>query len=288
MKFKNVEDIYPLAPTQQGILFHNFYDPGSVMHFETITWTIHGEVNISALEKAWQSVVERHPILRTFFVWQGLDEPLQIVRKHVRLPLTYEDWRHLTPELQRTQTEEFLARERARGFDLSAPPLMRIALIQLADKVYRFVWSYHNALLDSWSSSLIFNDVFRFYEAFAEGRELKIEPGRPFRDYVVWLRQQDLSEAETFWRRSLQGFSELTPFGISSGKSSARHTYSEEQLHLSAETSEALQAFARQHQLALNTILQGVWALLLNRYSGVRDVVFGVAVSGRPPQLPEV
>ena len=208
MKPKNVEDIYPLAPTQQGILFHNFCDPGSAMHFEIITWTIHGEVNIEAFEKAWQSVVDRHPILRTFFVWEGLDEPLQVVRKQVKLPLRFEDWRGWDPEVQQQQVEEFFARERARGFDLSTPPLMRVALIQLEDDVYRFVWSYHHVLIDGWSSAVIFNDTFNFYETLVQGQELKVEPGRPFRDYIVWLRQQDLSEAETFWRRTLQGFAD--------------------------------------------------------------------------------
>src|SRR5215213_2141848 len=288
MKLKNVEDVYPLAPTQQGVLFHNLYDPGSAMYFEIITWTIHGEVDIPAFTKAWQSVVGRHPILRTSFVWEGLDEPLQVVRKHVQLPLTYEDWRGLDPEVQQQKVEEFFARERARGFDLSAAPLMRVALIQLADDVYRFVWSYHHVLIDGWSSSVIFKDTFNFYETLAQGQELKIEPGRPFRDYIVWLRNQDLAAAEAYWRRTLQGFGEPTAFGAGNGKASATHTYAEEQLYLSAATSEALQAFGRRHQLTLNTLFQGVWAILLHRYSGARDVVFGVAVSGRPPELPQV
>jgi len=286
MKLKNVEDVYPLAPTQQGVLFHNLYDPGAAMYFEIITWTIHGEVNIEAFGKAWQSVVNRHQILRTFFVWKGLDEPLQVVRKNVKLPLTFEDWRSLTPEVQQQKTAEFFDAERARGFDLSTPPLMRIALIQLEGDVYRFVWSYHHVLIDGWSSSVIFNDAFNFYETLAQGQELKVEPGRPFRDYIVWLRNQNLSEAETYWRQTLQGFA--APTTIGNGKSSATHTYKEEQLHLSAETSEALQAFTRRHRLTLNTLFQGAWAMLLNRYSGARDVVFGVAVSGRPPELPEV
>src|ERR1044072_5168542 len=288
MKLKNVEDIYPLAPTQQGVLFHNLYDPGLAMYFEIITWTIHGEVNIPVFEKAWQSVVVRHPVLRTFFVWEGLDEPLQVVRKQVKLPLTFEDWRGREPEVQQQQVEEFFAQERARGFDLSTPPLMRVALIQLADNVYRFVWSYHHVLVDGWSSSVIFNDVFNFYERLAQGQELKVEGGRPFRDYIVWLRKQDVTEAERFWRRTLEGFAEPTALGVGNGKSSETHAYAEEQLYLTAATSDALQAFARRHQLTLNTLFQGAWAILLNRYSGARDVVFGVVVSGRPPELPEV
>ncbi len=284
MKLKDVEDVYPLAPTQQGVLFQ----PRAAMHFEIITWTIHSEVNIAAFTTAWQSIVDRHPILRTFFVWEELDEPLQVVRKHVKLPLTYEDWRGLTPEVQQQKVEDFFAGERARGFDLSAAPLMRIALIQLEENVYRFVWSYHHVLIDGWSASMIFNDVFNFYEKLAQGHEFKVEPVRPFRDYITWLRQQDLSEAETYWRQTLRGFAAPTSIGIGNGSPSETHSYAEEQLYLSAATSEALKAFARRHQLTLNTLFQGAWAMLLNRYSGSRDMVFGVAVSGRPPQVPQI
>jgi amino acid adenylation domain-containing protein len=288
MKFKNVEDIYPLSPTQQGILFHNFYDPRSAMYFEIITWVIKGSVNVRAFEQAWQSVVDRHTTLRTFFAWEGLDEPLQVVRKRVRLPLQTEDWRGLDPDSQAERLDQFFARERERGFDLTSAPLMRVSLIRTAEETYRFVWSYHHVLVDGWSVPVILKDVFDFYEALDQGHECRLTPSRPFRDYIVWLRQQDLSQAEAFWRRSLQGFTAATPLNFGNGPAAATQVYREEQIHLSRETSNALRAIARQHQLTLNTIFQGAWAILLSRYCGARDVVFGVAVSGRPPQLPEV
>ncbi|HEX6716238.1 MAG TPA: amino acid adenylation domain-containing protein, partial [Pyrinomonadaceae bacterium] len=282
MKFKNVEDIYPLSPTQQGILFH---DPRSATYLEIITWIINGNLNVTAFEQAWQSVVDRHTTLRTFFSWEGLNEPLQVVGKRVRLPLQTEDWRGLGPDAQAERLEQFFARERERGFDLSNAPLMRVTLIRTTDETYRFVWSYHHMLVDSWSVSIILKDVFDFYEALDQGHECELPPGRLFRDYIVWLRQQDLSQAEAFWRRSLQGFTAPTPINLGNGSAAATHVYHEERIYLSRETSEAIRAIARQHDLTLNTILQGAWAILLNCYSGAREVVFGVTASGRPPEV---
>ncbi len=288
MKFKNVQDIYPLSPMQQGILFHNGDDPSSVMRVEIITGTINAKIDVRAFEQAWQSVVDRHTTLRTFFAWEGLNEPLQVVSKSAQLPLQTEDWRDLDADSQAERLKQFVAHERERGFDLSSAPLMRVALIRTADETYRFVWSHHQVLVDDWSASVVLKDVFDICEALEKGSECSFGPSRPFRTYIAWLRQQDLTQAEAFWRRSLQGFTAPTPFNIGSGSAAASHVYSEEQIYLSRQTSDAIREIARQHDLTLNTIFQGAWAILLNHYSGTREVVFGVAVPGRPKELPGV
>ncbi|HEU5133366.1 MAG TPA: condensation domain-containing protein, partial [Pyrinomonadaceae bacterium] len=135
---KNVEDIYPLSPMQEGILFHTRHDPAFAMYFEIITGTLHGEVDLPAFARAWQAVVDRHAVLRTAFVWEGLDEPVQVVRKRAKLTVTNHDWRHLTSQQQAGALDQMFADERARGFDLSKAPLMRVAVIQLSDDSYRF------------------------------------------------------------------------------------------------------------------------------------------------------
>src|ERR1044072_5481496 len=188
MKFKNVQDIYPLSPMQQGILFHNRREPGSAMQVEILTWVSNGNVNVRAFEQAWQSVVDRHTTLRTFFAWEGLNEPLQVVSKGAQLPLQTEDWRDLDADSQAERLKQFLAHERERGFDLSSAPLMRVALIRTADETYRFVWSHHQVLVDGWSASILLKDVFDIYEALEQGKECSLGPSRPFRTYIAWLR----------------------------------------------------------------------------------------------------
>ncbi|HET7113670.1 MAG TPA: condensation domain-containing protein, partial [Pyrinomonadaceae bacterium] len=289
---KNVEDIYPLSPMQEGILFHTRHDAAFAMYFEIITATLQGEVDLDAFARAWQAVVDRHPVLRTAFVWEGLDEPLQVVRRRAKLPVTRYDWRSLNADQQAEELDQLFADERARGFDLTKAPLMRVALIQTGDDSYRFVWSYYHGLIDGWSSSLIFNDVFLFYEAFARGTEIRLPPTPSFRNYIEWLRAQDLGKAQEFWRRTLKSFNAATPIEFVGRKSATiddgTRSYREIHESLTAETTAKLVRLTRQHQLTLNTLCQGAWAILLSRYSGEEDVLFGVAVSGRPPMLENV
>lgn len=285
MSSKNIEDAYGLSPMQQGMLFHSLYAPASGVYVEQVSAAVQG-LNIPAFEKAWQQVVERHPILRTAFVWENLENPLQVVGRRVQLPLIVYDWRHSPVEQQRI--EALLQAERIRGFELSKAPLMRLVLIQLAEDSYHFLWSHHHLLLDGWSTSLILKEVFAFYEAFCQNRDLRLARPRPYRDYIAWLQKQSLSEAEAFWRQTLKGFIAPTPLNVERSFSSLGNSqtdYEEQQITLPTATTAALQSLARQHQLTLNTLVQGAWALLLSRYSGDADVVFGTTVSGRPTTL---
>src|SRR6185369_5362275 len=102
-KKHNVEAIYALSPMQQGMLFHSLYDPEKSMYVVQFSCTLSRKVSPEALQQAWQEVVNRHAVLRTFFVWQNLKEPVQIVRQHVTLPWFSHDWRTLDPALQEEQ-----------------------------------------------------------------------------------------------------------------------------------------------------------------------------------------
>jgi amino acid adenylation domain-containing protein len=286
MSKRNVEAVYPLSPMQQGMLFHSLYAPESGVYFEQLTCTLRGDLDVSAFQRAWQRVVERHPVLRTSFAWKSLDKTLQIVHRQVELPFERQDWRRFSPDEQEARLEAFLQAERRRGFNLSQPPLIRLALVQTAGDACRFVWSHHHALLDGWSIPLLLKEVLAFYEALRQGQDIQLPPSRPYRDYIAWLQQQDMAEAETFWRRALQGFIAPTRLMVDRViEGQQDQDRDEQETRLSTATTAALQSLARQHQLTLSTLVQGAWALLLSRYSGEKDVVFGATVSGRPAEL---
>ncbi|GAB1541056.1 hypothetical protein NUACC21_37260 [Scytonema sp. NUACC21] len=285
---KNIEAAYPLSPMQQGMLFHTLYTPESGMYFQQLSCTFYGDLNVLAFQRAWQMVVDRHPVWRTAFVWENIEKPLQVVGRRVKLPWEQHDWRSLSPVEQQEKLEAFLEAHRVQGFKLSKAPLMGIALLQMDEKTYQFVWSYHHLLLDGWSLSLVFKEVFAFYSAYCEGKDLQLKRSRPYQDYIAWLQQQDLAKAEAFWRQTLKGFTAPTPLGVDKALgslSTEEETYDDQLLQLSVALTSKLQSFARQHQLTLNTLVQGAWALLLSRYSDRVDIVFGATVSGRPAHL---
>ncbi|MEH2156362.1 MAG: amino acid adenylation domain-containing protein [Nostoc sp.] len=285
---KNIESIYPLSASQQGMLFETLSASESGIHLEQCILNLQEDLDSLAFEKAWQRLIERHSILRTAFIWEAQNEPLQVVLKGVEVSLEQEDWRGLSLSQQQEKLQTYLSADRLRGLEMTKPPLMRLALFQVDSNAYQFVWTSHHILTDGWCVPLIFKEVFAFYEAFSKGQDLLLEPSHPYRNYITWLKQQDLSQAEAFWRDKLQGFKSPTPLGIVAEPvnfSAQEERYGEQKTCLPAAATAALQSLVRQHQLTLNILVQGVWALLLSRYSGLEDVVFGATVSGRPSEL---
>ncbi|MBN3876528.1 MAG: non-ribosomal peptide synthetase [Nostoc sp.] len=287
--WRNIEDIYPLSPTQQGMLFESLYAPDSGVYFQQLSLTLSGKLNVTAFEQAWQQVVAEHSILRTAFIWEQLAEPLQVVYRQVDVKLNSHDWQQLSAQDQQQQLELLLHSQRKQGFQLSQPPLIHLSLIQLSADTYQFIWSSHHLLLDGWSMPLVFKDLLYFYQTISQRETLDIQPTQSYRNYIAWLQKQDLAQAEQFWREKLQGFTAPTPLSVDKKQSSNRKkldsSYSEQQIQLTVQATAAIQSFARKHQLTINNLVQATWALLLCRYSQETDVVFGATVSGRPPSL---
>ena len=289
----NLEDVYPLSPLQQGMLFHTLYAPQGGVYLDQMVHHLRtaGELDTAAFKKAWERVVERHTVLRTAFSWEGRDEPLQVVLRRVHVPMREQDWRGLLPCEQEARFEEFLRADRGWGFNLAKPPLLRSALIRTGETEYRWVLTYHHILMDAWSVPLVLQEVWAFYEAFRRGEELALERVRPFRDYIAWLRRQDLGTAETFWRARLGGFESPTRFGLAippAREAEDEPASEDRKIRMSFEATAVLQGFARRHRLTLSAVVQGAWGLLLGRYGTCDDVVFGVTVSGRPEGVPGV
>ena len=287
MSGKNIESVYPLSPMQRGMLFHSLYAPESGVYCTQLSCVLEGDLNYSAFEQAWQRVVDTHPILRTAFMWEGRDKPLQVVQGGVRLAIVTEDWREQTESEQQEQLRVLLATDQQRGFQVTKAPLMRLTLLRLGAQKYQLIWTHHHLLPDGWSA-LLLKDVFALYEGLRQGVAVQLERSRPYKDYIGWLQQQDLGQAESYWREKLKGFTAPTELGLErSGAASGveEKEYSEQRLKLSVAATSGLQQLARGQQLTLNTIVQGAWGLLLSRYSGAEDVVFGAVVSGRPAEL---
>src|ERR1051325_1147355 len=283
MSKNNIEAIYPLSSVQEGILFHSLHAPGVDPYIIQMTWTLPGKLNLQAFAQAWQAAVDRHPILRTVFTWKKQSKAHQIVQRRVAFQIQQIDWRDMPAHEQEQQLDQYLQADRERGFDFARGPLMRIVLIRLADNRCQFCWSAHHILLDGWSNTLLFNEVFTHYDALLRGENIEPEKPRPYGDFISWLKRQNLDEAKDYWQQTLKGFSTPTPLGTGNHANGSERDA--EQLQLSQTCSAKLQQLARDRQVTLNTIVQAAWAMLLSRYSGEREVVFGVTVSGRPAAL---
>ena len=286
-KMVNVADIYPLTPVQQGMLFHSITEPESEVYIEQMRCDLNGPLNIAKLKSAWDFVIDHYPALRTAFLWEQIDKPLQIVRQTVSSTWEVLDWRLARHDVV-VRLDQLAQDKRQEGFDLASAPLIRFVLVQLDDNSHHFIWTFHHLLLDGWSTHQVFYDVFNVYERLRNEQEPFLPPTKPFRNYIAWLKKQDLGAAETYWRRRLAGFSGPTPLQVKQRSLTDTIRYGESRVELSAATSATLQQFAQRSRVTLNTVVQGAWALQLSRYSGQNDVVFGNIVSGRPLELPGI
>jgi acyl carrier protein len=288
MNRRSIEAIFPLSPMQRGMLFHTLYAPGARAYFEQLTYALEGPLDVGSLMGAWQRVLDRHPILRTQFVWDHRHEPLQVVRRQVRLPWTLHDCRGLSSEELRARLKAIRVADRDLGFDLTSAPLTRLIVIQAEDELSYLIWSFHHALLDRWSVSVVTREVSRLYEGLVRGLEPSLAPSPSYQNYVRWCLGQDRSRAEAFWSRTLQGVTSPIVLGAdrAPGVASAAPRYRQQRISLSPEATAVLRAFSRSHHLTLNTLLQAAWALVLSHDASVDDVVHGVTVTTRPADLP--
>ncbi|MEU7861241.1 non-ribosomal peptide synthase/polyketide synthase [Nonomuraea sp. NPDC049141] len=278
-----LEDIYPLTALQQGMLFHTRLAPSSGAYWVQNGLRLEGELDLPALESAWEQAFERHPALRTTVVWEDLPTPLSVVSRAVPVPMEVLDWSHLDAPAQAAALDAFLAAERAAGADFDAPTLVRIALIRLDERRHHLVWQYHHLLLDGWSVPIVFGDLIEAYHACVEGERLRPAVHRPFREHVAWAGAQDLGAAESYWRTRLHG--RTVPTSLRVERDTGDEGWQDHRVRLSARATVALGELARRHRLTLNTVVQGAWALLMAAYSGEDDVLFGVTTSGRGDQV---
>jgi amino acid adenylation domain-containing protein/non-ribosomal peptide synthase protein (TIGR01720 family) len=282
-----IEDIYPLTPLQQGFLYHSLSDEEAGVSLMQFCYDLKGGIDLRRFQRSVSHVMKRHPALRTSIHWKGYKEPLQVVHKDVAVSIEPLDWRQWSEEMRNQRLQTFLHQDRERGFTLSKPPLLRWSLIHWADERWKLIWSLHHCLLDGWSVQNVLQDVLTTYEALSQGREPDGVHPRPYRDFIAWIQQQDTARARQFWQDGLQGAPVPTPLPLDRGKGVVKDDASRtlKQHPLSVDVTAALDRLARSCQVTLNTVLQGAWAILLSRYSGRADVVFGITTSGRPAQL---
>ncbi|MEN4478560.1 amino acid adenylation domain-containing protein [Mycolicibacterium cosmeticum] len=277
-----VVDCYELSPMQHSMLFQALSTPSVGVNVEQVVMTLYEELNIILFEQAVDQVMQRHSIMRTRFRWADVDEPCQEVLARVSLAAAVADWSALAPESAEQQFEDHTQADARHDFDLSCAPMLRLFIARMPGGVTRVLWTFHHALFDG-RSYLVLEEWFALYDAARRGEVLSLPPTRPYRDYIEWRRSLDHAAAQEFWRDELGSFGSCTPLGIAApGPGDQRAEPARPcQRRLSEALSEQLRETARRADVTVNTMVQAAWALLLHRYSGESDIVFGVTRAGR-------
>ncbi|WP_339436537.1 non-ribosomal peptide synthase/polyketide synthase [Pseudomonas sp. EL_65y_Pfl1_R32] len=276
----DIEDVYPLSPMQQGMLFQSLYGEGSGDYINQMRIDVEG-LDVPRFRQAWQAAVDRHEILRSGFLWQTeLEQPLQVVYKQMHMPFAEQDWQG-RPDSS-VALDSLAESARAQGFVLEQAPLLSLTVVRTGASRYHLIYTSHHIVMDGWSGSQLFGEVLQHYA----GEPLRVPIGR-YRDYIAWLQAQDKSVSEAFWKEQLLNLQEPTRLarGLQAAQSEALAVNGEHRLNLDASQTAQLKAFAQRSKVTLNTLVQSAWLLLLQHHTGQSTVAFGATVAGRPAQL---
>ncbi|UCJ04803.1 amino acid adenylation domain-containing protein [Chitinophaga pendula] len=284
---KSLTSMYRLSGLQQGMLFHGLYGNRGGAYIEQVSCDLSG-LDQELLSKSWSVVLQRHSILRSGFYYDVFNIPVQCVYQTANLPLTIHDFRSMDVVSQGLAVSAFERADQEQGFDFKAVPLMRVNLLRLSDTRYRMIWTAHHILFDGWSMQILMEAFLECYEQLAAGQQPDITVEDRFEDYIRYIEKKDKQQEADHWKRYLSGVSSgsLLPFvrpGIERTKGAG--SYGKKRLVLDAAFTALLAKYARQHHITINTVMQGVWSYLLHYYTGQKDIVFGVTVSGRPEDM---
>ncbi|WP_394829193.1 amino acid adenylation domain-containing protein [Pendulispora albinea] len=289
-----VEDVYPASPMQAYMLDRLENHPEAGLYSLFVVFSLRGPLDVSVLQRAWQSVLERHPALRTTFAKGRSGGYMQIVHAHAELPIDEHDWRHVPPAEFEAKLWTYILAGRARPYSLDQCPQMRAAVFRAKDDLDWYAFPFNYVQRDGWSTMVVMNEVLAFSTAYANGQQLVLDRASSPRQHIERLlevQRQDGGATEDFWRNKLRGFRERTNLidrmGGLNGEA-PEPTFAKQHIVFDANLSERLGALAREEKLTINAFVHAAWATLLATYTGREDVLYGAIVSARSAQIPGI
>ncbi|MEJ2153316.1 MAG: condensation domain-containing protein, partial [Gemmatimonadota bacterium] len=284
---KNVDDIYPLSPMQRLMLLHELTAAQPDVLTNQLRYRITGGLDEAAFRRACETVVARHPALRTGFLWEGFEQPLQVVRGTVRGFVRSVDATGIGEEQRVTRLDDIAAEDRRALQELSRAPLLRCTLVRTDMAEHLLIWTVHHLVADRWSHATVIRELRACYSAMTQEKVPDLAPAPAFRDYIHWISNQDAEAARRFWSSELEGLSTPTriagvgPRASSPQRQTCRRILSEDQ-------TERLERRSTEWRTTPASLLLAGIGLAVARRTRTHEPVVGLTVAGRPPTLPTV
>ena len=313
---ENIVDAYPLTSLQRGMLFEALAAPESDINVAYVSFDVSGFIDREQLETAWNKTVSRYAALRTVFMWDGLEKPLQVVVNECSLNIEFiedgvdpADQGIVSTSGCSTSTRDSVVNDAIRtlkkvGFNLQSAPLMKLQLIQWSESEYTMVWAIHHLLADAWSAPLIVQTMMDYYDSVESSNVFDSSPTDSandnfnFSNYIQHIESLDRVAIKEHWQQYLKN-ARYTRFnlvestqGSSAGKVSQSDTdgglrdYVVSQLPLDLE--QQLNRVCAEQSITTGTFFHAVWAVVTAAYSDTTKPLFGTLFSGRYQSLPGI
>jgi amino acid adenylation domain-containing protein len=282
----SIEDAYPLALLQVGMLFHSQYNPDEAIYHDITSYHLQVDFRAELFREALQRLTERHAILRTSFDVTTCSEPLQLVHQQAEIPLAIDDLSMYSPAEQKQRFAAWVEEEKRCPFDWRQPPLVRVHIHLCGERLFTFSLCCHHAVLDGWSVATLFTELFKDYLKLLEGKRPELEPelAVQFRDYIALERKRLKSqETQRFWNDKLVNYTSMriTPWP-DGHRSSAYEQARSIRLPISAELSAKLKRLALQAAVPVKSVLLAAHLRVLQALGGQDDITTGLVFNGRP------
>lgn len=286
MMNNNIQDIYPLTPMQAGMLYHTLEDKKSNAYFEQLSIEVIGMIDIDIFKKSFNKLIEKYDVLRTAIVYKNIKTPQQVVLKERPQNVYYNDISKIDDEKISVYIENFKEKDKLMGFDLTKDCLIRMSILKTTKDKYLVILSSHHIILDGWCMGIILNDLMHNYYLLKKNLEIQTEEKYKYKEYVQWLESNDKEEAREYWKEYLRGYNSLAHLPrLRKQKKKIGYSQQIRSFKINRGMTKELVEIAKRNQVTLNTVMQTVWGILLQRYNNTDTVVFGNVVSGRPPEI---
>ncbi|WP_081677053.1 non-ribosomal peptide synthetase [Paenibacillus alvei] len=284
-----IENIYSLTPMQKGMWFHSALDRQTAAYFEQTRFTMRGALDVQLFERSWMELAKRHLVLRANFVKGPAGEPLQIIYRDKPVGFEYEELLHLQEDEKQAYLDKKAEDDKLRGFDLEHDALVRVTILRTEEQSYHVLWSFQHILMDGWCLPQLTQELFETYSALASGKQPAGDKGSDYGAYIDWLEKQDDQTASGYWTAFLAGYEGQTVLpGQKEPAPNGRFTADHVTAELGKDLSERMDRVAKQRLVTVNTLLQAAWGVMLQKYNGTNDAVFGSVVAGRPAEIPGI
>ncbi len=285
-----IVEIYPATPLQRhqvNYLKRFRVTEPPIFLFQRSNLPMEMELDITLLQRAMMEVTRLHPLLRTVLMWDELEEPIQVVCKNLEPYLWYRDIGHLSLAEQEAEYEAETRREWEQGFERQSPvPPLRVCVFKRGERTYQYFFTGDYTRIDGWSALQIMVDVLTCYAALAADRKFQSIADDRYKYYVHFLRKQDREAAKKYWQGRFRQLAGPTPLaaccpGDKPGEQKFPEGFNRRHVYLSRQFTAQLDQLLQKNQLALSTVVQATWALLLSAYTGRKQVSFGLLTTGR-------
>ncbi|MEQ9657501.1 amino acid adenylation domain-containing protein, partial [Fulvivirga sp.] len=286
----NIQDVYPLSPMQQGMLFHTLLNENAGHYNEQKMIAVTGKLNIDVFVKSLGDLVDSYPVLRTAFLHRDFEQPLQVVLSEREVNFEFIDLRDKMTDVEGEQlVESYCLKDQNINYDLEKDPLMKVTVLQLEDDRYKILWNHHHIMMDGWCMEMILQDVREFYRARLKNEQIVLPDPTPYSSYIAWLRTLNKSKSLKYWADYLDSYEHSIGVPVSkAGYTQRPYKHNTERLHFDPEETKRLKSFSNSVKITLNNIFTTIWGIVIAKYNNVDDAVFGMVVSGRPAAVDDV